>query len=260
MFQQIIVPLITIDSARFLVFLSAAILLAIANYLIQNDLYNRDFVRRWWNWEEYLSFEFQVSSSESEEAGGTPAVPGKSFEDFERALKELYSSYTFEFAAKESGVDAKALEEIAKTVATAGTQLSTHNWRSASSGNSGGWQVARCLFMLNALMGAIAYESFTSAALKGTTHYSVYLPPAYASSGKRYPVVYFLHGLPGTANDYRSIDQLAAAVEASGHPAIVIGRYLRGETLIEAYWKSVAWPGQGVFIGEPLAAPFRLRR
>ena len=32
----------------------AAILLAIANYLIQNNLYNREFVRRWWNWEEYL--------------------------------------------------------------------------------------------------------------------------------------------------------------------------------------------------------------
>jgi len=37
----------------------------------------------------------------------------------------------------------------------------------------------------------------------------------------------------------------------------VIDRYLDGETLLEAYWKSVAWPGQGVFIGEPLAAPFR---
>lgn len=44
------------------------------------------------------------------------------------------------------------------------------------------------------------------------------------------------------------------------HPAVLIGRYLRGETLIESYWKSVAWPGQGVFIGEPLAAPYRLRR
>jgi uncharacterized protein (TIGR03790 family) len=42
-------------------------------------------------------------------------------------------------------------------------------------------------------------------------------------------------------------------------PAMVIARYLRGETLIEAYWKSVGWPGQGVFIGEPLAAPFRSR-
>ena len=42
-------------------------------------------------------------------------------------------------------------------------------------------------------------------------------------------------------------------------PAVVIGRYTRGETLLEAYWKSVAAPGQGVFVGEPLAAPFRAR-
>ena len=32
----------------------AAIHLAIASYLIRNRLYNREFVRRWWNWEEYL--------------------------------------------------------------------------------------------------------------------------------------------------------------------------------------------------------------
>lgn len=28
------------------------------------------------------------------------------------------------------------------------------------------------------------------------------------------------------------------------------------EMLIEAYWKSVAMPGQGIFIGEPLANPY----
>lgn len=129
----------------------AAILLAIANHLIQNDLYNREFVRRWWNWKEYLGFEFAMSSSDFE--GGDPQ-----FETFEHLLKELYRSYTFEFAAKESGVDAGALQAVAECVATAGTRLSTHNWRSASSGNSGGWQVARCIFMLNALMGAVATE------------------------------------------------------------------------------------------------------
>jgi len=43
------------------------------------------------------------------------------------------------------------------------------------------------------------------------------------------------------------------------HPGIVIDRYLRGETLIESYWKSVAWPGEGIFIGEPLAAPYSRR-
>lgn len=35
-----------------------------------------------------------------------------------------------------------------------------------------------------------------------------------------------------------------------------MSHYLQGETLIEAYWKSVAMPGQGIFIGEPLAKPF----
>lgn len=37
---------------------------------------------------------------------------------------------------------------------------------------------------------------------------------------------------------------------------VMMGRYLGGETLIEAYWKSVLMPGQGVFIGDPLARPF----
>jgi uncharacterized protein (TIGR03790 family) len=40
---------------------------------------------------------------------------------------------------------------------------------------------------------------------------------------------------------------------------VLMNHYLAGETLIEAYWKSVVMPGQGLFIGEPLAAPFRKR-
>lgn len=40
---------------------------------------------------------------------------------------------------------------------------------------------------------------------------------------------------------------------------VAMNHYLAGETLIEAYWKSVAMPAQGLFIGEPLAAPFRTR-
>ena len=47
------------------------------------------------------------------------------------------------------------------------------------------------------------------------------------------------------------------------HPGAVMDYYLKGATLVEAYWKSVAMPGEGLFVGEPLAAPFaghRLRR
>ena len=39
-------------------------------------------------------------------------------------------------------------------------------------------------------------------------------------------------------------------------PGLAMAHYLQGETLIEAYWKSVLMPGQGLFIGEPLARPF----
>ena len=43
-------------------------------------------------------------------------------------------------------------------------------------------------------------------------------------------------------------------------PTIAMKFYLDGETLIESYWKSVQWPGQGLFVGEPLARPFADRR
>jgi len=129
----------------------AAILLAIASYLIRNKLYNQEFVRKWWNWEEYL-----------EVRGHEPATDEEqnltNFLIFHNYIEELYRTFTFEFAAQESGVDAKTLEEIAKLVATAGTQLSSHNWRSVTSGVSHGWSVARALFMLNCLMGAVATE------------------------------------------------------------------------------------------------------
>lgn len=120
----------------------AAILLAIANHLIQQGLYNRDFVRTWWNWQEYLRAEH-------------PEI-APTFENFEHILKTLYKDYTFAFAAQESGVDTRTIEEIADLVANAGTRLSTHTWRSATAGNLGGWQVARTLFLLNALLGAVA--------------------------------------------------------------------------------------------------------
>jgi anaerobic selenocysteine-containing dehydrogenase len=122
----------------------AAILLAIASHLIRSGLYDREFVRRFWNWQEYLACE-------------RPGSP-QTFEEFERVLEELYAGYTFELAERESGVAAEALREVADVVATAGTRLSTHTWRSATAGNLGGWQVSRCLFMLNALLGAVATE------------------------------------------------------------------------------------------------------
>jgi anaerobic selenocysteine-containing dehydrogenase len=142
----------------------AAILLAVANYLIQRGEYDRDFMRRWWNWQEYL----EATSP------GTPAT----FERFESALRDLYAGYTFEFAAREAGVDADAIETTARIVSNAGTRLSTHTWRSAAAGNLGGWQVSRALFMLNALLGAVATTggTFPNAWNKFVPR-PIYLPP-----------------------------------------------------------------------------------
>jgi uncharacterized protein (TIGR03790 family) len=39
-------------------------------------------------------------------------------------------------------------------------------------------------------------------------------------------------------------------------PAIAMFHYAAGASAVEAYWKSVAWPGEGVFVGDPLARPF----
>lgn len=125
----------------------AAILLAVANDLIQRDRYHREFVRRWWNWQEYLAAE-------------RPDLEA-TFENFEGVLKGIYAEYTFAFAAAESGVDEAVIRDIAEIVATAGTRLATHSWRSAAAGNEGGWQVSRTLFLLNALMGAVATEGGT---------------------------------------------------------------------------------------------------
>jgi anaerobic selenocysteine-containing dehydrogenase len=127
----------------------AAILLAIARHLIVTRRYDRDFVERWWNWQEYLEAEKGV------------APDAARFEAFQEALEEEYGRYTFDFASHESGVPADTIAEIAEAVAGAGSRLSTHNWRSAAAGNLGGWQVSRTLFMLNALMGAVAVPGGT---------------------------------------------------------------------------------------------------
>jgi len=61
-------------------------------------------------------------------------------------------------------------------------------------------------------------------------------------------------GITGT---YGAVVEPCNFVQKFPQPAIVMDKYLSGESLIEAYWKSVAMPGQGVFVGEPLAAPYK---
>ena len=63
----------------------------------------------------------------------------------------------------------------------------------------------------------------------------------------------------GATASYGTVAEPCNLVGKFPSPSIFLDHYLRGETLLEAYWKSVAMPGQGLFIGEPLARPYSPR-
>ena len=61
----------------------------------------------------------------------------------------------------------------------------------------------------------------------------------------------------GATASYGNVEEPCSRAEKFPRASVLVARYARGETLIEAYWKSVQWPGQGLFLGEPLAQPWR---
>ncbi|WP_229214694.1 TIGR03790 family protein [Duganella sp. HH101] len=61
----------------------------------------------------------------------------------------------------------------------------------------------------------------------------------------------------GATASYGTVSEPCNHWQKFPNSTVLLGQYLRGGSAIEAYWKSVAWPAQGVFIGEPLAAPYR---
>jgi uncharacterized protein (TIGR03790 family) len=63
----------------------------------------------------------------------------------------------------------------------------------------------------------------------------------------------------GATASYGSVSEPCNHPGKFPDPAVLFDHYLRGDTLLEAYWKSVAMPGQGLFIGEPLARPYPMR-
>lgn len=61
----------------------------------------------------------------------------------------------------------------------------------------------------------------------------------------------------GATASYGTVEEPCNYTQKFSRASVLIDQYYRGATLIEAYWKAVQWPGQGLFIGEPLAQPFR---
>ena len=60
----------------------------------------------------------------------------------------------------------------------------------------------------------------------------------------------------GATASYGTVEEPCAFEQKFPRASVMVARYRQGDTLIEAYWKSVQWPGQGLFVGEPLARPW----
>ena len=72
------------------------------------------------------------------------------------------------------------------------------------------------------LHGTLLERSLPSKALRGRLAFELYLPPGYATSRWRYPVVYFLHGLPASPYAFRGMKTFARALDEVGEPAIFV--------------------------------------
>jgi len=60
----------------------------------------------------------------------------------------------------------------------------------------------------------------------------------------------------GATGSYGTVQEPCNYLQKFPNVGVVMSHYLAGETLLEAYWKGVEMPGQGLFVGEPLAHPF----
>lgn len=65
-------------------------------------------------------------------------------------------------------------------------------------------------------------NAFWSKAIDGVLHYEVYLPADYTDSTRRFPVVYFLHGLPSSASAYQGAGFVEHALDQVGRDAILV--------------------------------------
>ena len=63
----------------------------------------------------------------------------------------------------------------------------------------------------------------------------------------------------GATASHGAVSEPCNHLQKFPHPQWLLLHYLQGSTAIEAYWKSVLWPQQSLFVGEPLAAPFARR-
>ncbi len=119
----------------------AAIQLALAGRLIKDKRYDRHFIEKWWNWQDFMADE-EVLGLFHKEGFLTKMPETDSFEAFEEVILDLYGKYTLEWAAEEARVDVAKLEKLYEYVLYAGDRISSFFWRATAAGNRGGWMAS----------------------------------------------------------------------------------------------------------------------
>ena len=132
------------------------VLLAIAKVLLDEDLIDREFVRRWVNWRTYLHHRAP---------GAEPT-----FENFIVELRREYARYTprVRRGRERRAGRARSCRSRARSPRAA-PAFSSHIWRAAAAGNLHGWQITRALWLLNVLTGCGRAPSAACRPTRGTS-------------------------------------------------------------------------------------------
>lgn len=138
----------------------AAIYLYLANRILNENMTDKKFVKKWFNWDVLMNDERQLNLML--EKGYISKLPAdKSFESYLELMKDLYSAYTLDYVVKETHVPAYKLEKLYEMFIWAGDAISTYIWRAAAAGNRGGWMSGRAAYLVLGLRGAIGTEGGT---------------------------------------------------------------------------------------------------
>ena len=73
-------------------------------------------------------------------------------------------------------------------------------------------------------------------------------------SGGQMSILRFLE--EGACGSYGTVSEPCNYTQKFPKVSVFLEQYYKGETLIEAYWKSVQMPGEGIFVGDPLTRPY----
>ena len=121
-----------------------------AHVILDEGLYDREFVRRWVNWREYLRAR----------RPGAAADVRRLHRGAEGGVRRATRPST---PSASSGVPAATIVEVAREIGAAARALRLATSGAApAAGNLGGWQVARCLQFLSVLVGAVGTQGGTS--------------------------------------------------------------------------------------------------